>query len=116
MSHKFVYNRVGWHFKWCKGEFKELDNHIFEDGNLMAIFFGADGGPIPEDLQEIQDKQDQIDVKKAELAVLLANRPPHNVQGIANVEREIRILTAQLNQLITNQGGTFLDQEPGLDN
>ncbi len=113
ISHKFVYNRVGWHFKWCEGGFKELNKHIFEDGDLMAIFFGDEGGPIKDDLDAIQVAENNLQDKKVELAEAITAGASD--KAIENIERSIRILTVQRNQLIADQGGTFLDQEVQLN-
>jgi len=113
ISHKFVYNRIGWHNKWIKGGFKELDNKIYEEGNLMEIFFGQNGGgPAADLISEIQLKENQIIVKNTEIQNEIAGNNDAEVVRQLNVER--LGLENQRNQLIADAGGTLLTIQPDL--
>ncbi len=104
ISHKFIYNRHGWHFGWVKGKFRELNPHIFEDGDLMQIFFGqANRGLDDFALGEINDLQDQIQtlIDLGELSIVQ--------------EQRLLLLTVRRDKLIRNMGGNLLDWEPELD-
>ncbi len=115
ISHKFVYNRIGWHNEWANGGFKELDNKIFEDGKLMQIFFGlGGGGPVPDLVTDVQDAQDAIDAKNAEIDAENAKDDPDS-HTLLELDTELRTLTTVRDQLIADAGGTLLTIQPEIE-
>ena len=113
ITHKFVYNRIGWHNKWCVGGFQELNPHLYEDGDLMQIFFGAGGGgPNADLINDIEAAQDAIDAKQIELDAAIA---ADDIALVDQLSTELQVLVNERNQLIADAGGTLLTQQPGLE-
>jgi len=113
ITHKFVYNRIGWNKIWKDGAFVAPDDLLFDQGDLMGIFFGDKGGPIKDNLDAIQIANNELILARGALQTEINGaNDPHTV---SQLETDVRVAFNKRNNLITQMGGTLLDQQNALD-